>query len=136
VRDLPSGRDLLHLARELLMGELLPSLPPQRRLEARLVAAAMAIAEREAEGRDSSAGALASAIARFYGLPPEGGVGCADVLFRRFAADLRKGAFEDSRAPDARAILWRLTLSKLRVGNPSFLAANGFGSGSACGERG
>jgi hypothetical protein len=49
-------------------------------------------------------------------------------LLRRFAADLRNGAFETSpsRASVARAILWRLTICKLREGNPHFLAANGF----------
>ena len=51
------------------------------------------------------------------------------VLLRRFATDLRRGAFElcEPRAGAARAILWRLTISKLREGNPGYLAANGFG---------
>jgi hypothetical protein len=50
-------------------------------------------------------------------------------LLRRFAADLRAGAFDRcaSRVRIARAILWRLTILKLREGNPGFLAANGFG---------
>ena len=50
-------------------------------------------------------------------------------LLRRFAADLRAGAFEacEARAAAVRAILWRLTIWKLREGNPAFLAANGFG---------
>ncbi|MGH8735124.1 MAG: hypothetical protein ACREVB_15680, partial [Burkholderiales bacterium] len=51
------------------------------------------------------------------------------TLLRRLAADLRIGAFEQcaSRGNAARAILWRLTMLKLREGNPGFLAANGFG---------
>ena len=50
-------------------------------------------------------------------------------LLARFATDLRNGAFETSpsRAVAARAILWRLTIEKLREANPHFLAANGFG---------
>ena len=49
------------------------------------------------------------------------------ALMRRFALDLRKGSFEKSESLDraARAILWRLTIAKLREGNPGFLAANG-----------
>jgi hypothetical protein len=52
-------------------------------------------------------------------------------LLRHFAADLRNGAFETSpsREKAARAILWRLTIGKLREGNPQFLAANGFTAG-------
>jgi len=53
----------------------------------------------------------------------------ARLLLARLAADLRTGAFESctARAAAARAILWRLTIVKLREGNPLFLAANGFG---------
>ena len=47
MRDLPSGTALLALGRELLLDELLPLLPPERQRELRLVATAMAIAERE-----------------------------------------------------------------------------------------
>jgi hypothetical protein len=48
-------------------------------------------------------------------------------LLRRFAADLRNGAFETlgPRQNAARVILWALTIAKLREGNPQFLAANG-----------
>ena len=59
---------------------------------------------------------------------PRGGEGASlDSLLRRFAADLRNGAFERSgpRQQAARAILWALTIAKLREGNPQFLAANG-----------
>jgi hypothetical protein len=70
---------------------------------------------------------------------PGGGEGvksdAADLL-ARLAADLRNGAFETSpsRAAAARAILWRLTIAKLREGNPQFLAANGFGRAGGKGE--
>jgi hypothetical protein len=50
-----------------------------------------------------------------------------DSLLRRFARDLRIGAFDNSepRAAAARAILWRMTIERLRLANPRFLAANG-----------
>ncbi len=48
MRDLPDAPALLTLARDVLLNDLLPLLPPERRLDARLVANCMAIAEREA----------------------------------------------------------------------------------------
>ena len=128
MRDLPASLDLLGLARELLLDELLPLLPPERARDAHLIATAMAIVSREAAG-DGWQREVEAELARFYadeaapdpeGLPPN--------LLRRFAADLRNGAFETSpsRAAAARAILWQLTIGKLREGNPQFLVANGF----------
>ncbi|HVH79548.1 MAG TPA: DUF6285 domain-containing protein [Stellaceae bacterium] len=119
MRDLPTSLDLLALARELLLDELAPLLPPERRRDARLIATTMAIAAREAaeQGWQQE---IAAELEDFYGDPA--------VTLSHFAADLRNGAFETSpsRAAAARAILWRLTIEKLREGNPQFLAANGF----------
>ncbi len=56
IRDLPSGAGLLALGRELLLEKILPLLPPERQRELRLVATAMAIAEREAEAGEAPAG--------------------------------------------------------------------------------
>ena len=50
MRDLPAAGDLLALARELLLDELAPLLPPERRRDAHLVATVMAIMAREREG--------------------------------------------------------------------------------------
>jgi hypothetical protein len=119
MRDLPSSLDLLGLARALLLGELAPLLPPERRRDAHLIATVMAMVAREAagEGWDEE---IARLLSNFYGE-------AAETALARFAADLRNGAFETSpsRASAARAILWRLTIDKLREGNPHFLAANG-----------
>jgi hypothetical protein len=120
MRDLPESRDLLALARELLLDELLPLLPPERARDAHLIATSMAIAAREAAGEGWQE-EITGLLTEFYG---EAG------SLVRFAADLRNGAFETSpsRETVARAILWRLTIAKLREGNPHFLAANGFRS--------
>jgi hypothetical protein len=125
MRDLPSGTALLALGRDLI-DELLPLLPPERRREVRLVATAMAIAEREALAGDALRHDILGLLAAFYGCSESGP---DDALLRRFAADLRAGAFDacDKRGRAARAILWRLTMLKLREGNPLFLARNGFG---------
>jgi hypothetical protein len=126
MRDLPSGAALLALGRELLLDQLLPLLPAERQREMRLVATAMAIAEREAAAGDTPAREIGERLVEFYD--------CADAgpnnaLLRRLARDLREGAFEtcQTRGQAARAILWRMTILKLREGNPQFLAENGFG---------
>ncbi|HWB50746.1 MAG TPA: phosphotransferase family protein [Stellaceae bacterium] len=144
-RDLPTSRDLMALARELLLDELAPLLPAERRRDAHLIATVMAITARERDGEGWQE-EIAAALAEFYdhnpaptpprlrgmGLAPSAqwsGWGYDDTLLRRFAADQRNGAFETSpsRAAASRAILWRLTMGKLREGNPHFLAANGLG---------
>jgi hypothetical protein len=120
MRDLPSGAALLALARDVLMGELIALLPEECRPDALLVAKCIAIAAREAEAPAEEGRAILREIELLCGQ----GV---DAL-RRFAYDLRIGAFESSEPHDraARAVLWRLTVAKLRQSNPEFLAANGF----------
>jgi Domain of unknown function (DUF6285) len=120
MRDLPSGAALLALARDVLMNELMPQLPQECRAEALLVARCMAIAKREAEAPAEEGRAILREIELLCGQ----GV---DAL-RRFAYDLRVGAFESSESLGraARAVLWRLVVAKLRQSNPEFLAANGF----------
>ncbi len=122
LRDLPSGAALLALGREQLLNELSPFLPPERQRALHLLATAIAIAEREALAGSAPAQDIIAQLAEFYGGP-------VDALLPRLAADLRAGAFErcDTRQRAAHAILWRLTMMKLREGNPQFLAANGFG---------
>ena len=163
MRDLPTGPALLALGRDVLLNDLLPLLPAEARLDARLVANGMAIAEREAIAGAAPAEAILRELGRLYrsaalthpsptltrlrerGREEEGagstlsriagegadrreaGEGREDVL-RRFAQDLRVGAFEASEPlrREAREILWQLTIAKLRCANPRFLAANGF----------
>ena len=126
MHDLPTGPALLALARDVLLNDLLPLLPPEARLDARLVANSMAIAEREAvEGVEASKEILGGLKELYRDATADrepGGL-------RRLGSDLRAGAFESSAQCERRArdILWRLTIAKLRQANPRFLAANGFG---------
>lgn len=134
MRDLPSGPALLALAHDVLLNDLLPLLPQEARLSARLVASSMAVAEREAIAYEELSQQIAREVERFYGTAltrsTERGEpdGYDPQLLRRLAGDLRAGAFEalEARERGARDILWRLTLGKLRLANPRFLAANGF----------
>ncbi len=123
IDDLPHGPALLALAREVLINDLLPLLPRDRQFEARLVANCMAIAEREAAAPERFASIIAELGALFGPEPRDH----ADLL-RRFARELRIGGLDNSpeHAAQARAILWRLTIARLRLANPRFLAANGF----------
>ena len=123
MRDLPTGPSLLALARDVLLKDLLPRLPPEAHLGARLVANSMAIAEREAILGAGPANQLLRELEMMY----KEAEGEPEVL-NRFARDLRAGAFESSTPRDraVRPILWRLTIFKLRQANPRFLAANGF----------
>ena len=132
MHDLPRGWQLLTLARAVLLEELMPRLPPERRFEALLVGNCLAIAAREAAASAVPAPAIDGELRSLYG---EGAA--ASDLWRRFAADLRVGAFANSpdREAQARAALWRLTIAKLRLANPRFLAANGFARGDRPGDR-
>ena len=117
--DLPSRAALLELARDVLLRELRPLLPEERRTDALLVAKCMEIAAREAAEEELPAGDL-QLLYDVQSDPAE--------LLARFARDLRVGAFEGSelREGAVRAVMWRLTIAKLRQSNPSFLAASGF----------
>ncbi len=147
--DLPTGKSLLDLARDVLLNDLMQHLPPENRLDALLVANSMAIAEREAVAGAGSALEILREVEVFYASEmrqptgarsraPEGRIAEDGAeqraagegeheLSRRFANDLRGGAFEssDARERNARDILWHLTIAKLRQANPRFLAANG-----------
>lgn len=118
MRDLPAGLDLLALARRLLLDEILPLVPEERRPDLHLAATSMAIAARESTNGDAPLAEITGMLAALYGEP-------ADLA--RLSGDLRKGEFETSgsRPRAARAILWRLVILKLREGNPQFLAAHG-----------
>ena len=126
MRDLPTGSSLLALARDVLLNDLLPLLPEEARLDARLVANSMAIAERESIASGKLVDDILRELEALYREHPESEAD-DDELLRRFASDLRVGAFEgSSRDRKVRTILWRLTIAELRLANPRFLSANGF----------
>jgi Domain of unknown function (DUF6285) len=122
VRDLPTGPALLALARDVLLHELMPLLPQEGHLAARLVANSMAIAEREAVAGNEPAQEILHELEKLYGDGDQG------LLLRRFAQDIRAGDFEESQLSErhVREILWLHTITKLRSANPRFLNANGF----------
>ena len=139
------GPTLLGLARDIVAERLLPLLPPE---PARRAARRQQHGDRRARGRGGASpgtgdppgarGLYADApsptqLCRLASPLPQCGRGCSSAarrvrairILRRFARDLRAGAFGGSER-QARDILWRLTIGKLRLANPRFLAANGF----------
>jgi Domain of unknown function (DUF6285) len=122
VRDLPTGPALLALARDVLLNELMPLLPQEGHLAARLVANSMAIAEREAVAGKEPTQDMRRELEKLYGDGKQG------LLLRRLAQDIRAGDFEESQLSEhhVRQILWLHTITKLRSANPRFLNANGF----------
>jgi aminoglycoside phosphotransferase (APT) family kinase protein len=127
VVDLPPGIELAELGRRLLLDELLPLVPPERHRDLHLVATAIAIATRETAAGKGPAREVFGQLGGLYEGEPDP-YDPADRLLRRFALDLRNGGFETTPSQEsaARAILWRLTIARLRAANPQFLAANGF----------
>jgi hypothetical protein len=97
------GRQLLDIAREVLLRDLVPLLPEDRRLDALMVAQAMAIAERES----AAAGPALDAA--------------------RLATEIRRGVYDapGEAREQLRAELWRHVRDALRIANPKLLAAHG-----------
>ncbi|MGH7067246.1 MAG: DUF6285 domain-containing protein [Acetobacteraceae bacterium] len=121
MRDGPGGAVLLGIARAKLLGELLPSLPPEHLYTARMIANAMAIAARELGSDpaaiDQEAGRRMAELYRLAGLasPPPGRE--AEEMERRLAADIRAGRF-DAAGPALRTLLEWQVEQRLRLANP------------------
>lgn len=115
MRELPSGPDLLAIAREVLLAELLPHLPEDKVLAARMVANAMGIAAREAAQNPVW---IADAHARMAALTGD----AADPL-RAFAAAIRAGAFDPGtpRRAEAAALVGEITRARVAVSAPRAL---------------
>jgi len=115
LREPPEGPDLLATAREVLLNELLPALPPDKAFAARMVANAMAIAAREA-AQDRAW--EAEALTRMAAL-----AGDAADPARAFAAMIRAGRCDPGTAPHApaRALLEETTRARCAVSAPRAL---------------
>lgn len=104
----PRPADLLATARDVLLNEVLPALPPEKALAARMVANAMAIAARAAA---QDPGWDVAALARMAGGP------------RAFAGAIRAGHFDPGSAghAEAAALLDDITRARCAVSAPRAL---------------
>ena len=131
MQDRPSAAELLRIARDTLADDLLPLLPEERKLDARIIANVMAIAAREAAFGDAPLRAELARLAALYdeAPPPDEPLAAAvERLSRRLAADIREGTFDADAAKRAevKAHLLETTLQKLRENNPRYLEAEGY----------
>jgi hypothetical protein len=121
----PSAAELLRMARETLLAELLPRLPESAHYAARMAANAMAIAARELDGAGGDAG---EELRRLRSLMPEWNPTAASEAqalregTALLAAAIRAGRF-DSAPPRERvsAHLKTTTEERLAVSNPRAL---------------
>jgi hypothetical protein len=126
--DRPGGQLLLDIARRVLLEELLPLLPEERRLDGLMVANAMGIAGREQEAGAAPLRAALARLAAIYGerVPAElSDAEASDMmqrLDRRLAGDIRAGVFDSGAKRDALlAHLEATTRARVAITNPKIL---------------
>ncbi|CAA9233322.1 MAG: hypothetical protein AVDCRST_MAG08-1242 [uncultured Acetobacteraceae bacterium] len=112
----PDAAGLLETAREVLLRELLPHLPEERRFEARMVANAMAIARR---GMAADAAPALDRLRCLLDVPDAE----PDALLRRLAAEIRAGERDPDRPGGTETAEALVALARLRcsVSNPRAL---------------
>ena len=119
--NLPQGANLLDTARRVLLDELLPAMPPEKSYEARMIARAMAVAERELDQRDTvdrNSALHIRAFLREAGLDAGDGEPTEATLARL----LRDGAIPPQSAEALPRLLMTLTRAKLAISNPRYLS--------------
>ena len=114
----PCGYDLLVTARQLLLDELLPVLPPQARYKALMIANAMGMAGREmkADEAGDNADSVAALLAQ-AGVPYDPARDSESVL----AEAIRQRAVPQALQASLVALLLAMTRGKLRISNPKHL---------------
>lgn len=127
MRDRPGGAELLRQAREVLLEELLASLPPDKRYDGLMVAAAMATAARELEAGEAPLRRAYAGLAGLYGEAAPAAADAAaleDSLLRltsRLADEIRRGEHDADRR--VHALLTEAVADRLRESNPEVLEA-------------
>ncbi len=125
MRMLPDGNALLTLSRQTVLDELLPLLPESAHYAARMVANAIAIAQRQLiAGEQALHDELEhiNAWEAAAALPPSASLACA---WEALAKAINKGALDGDAATSAagRELLWQLTVSRLHESSPKALKA-------------
>jgi hypothetical protein len=120
MRDRPAGADLLAIARETLLREVVPGLPEERRMAALMVARAIEIAQREAAAGDGATRAAVAAVAALYGEAAPGGEPATAWrnLASRLARDLRVRALDPAQRIAAWQALFAHADARLAESNP------------------
>jgi hypothetical protein len=126
--NLPEGAQLLSIARQTLLAELLPLVEGDRRYTLLMVANAMAIAARELEDGGRSATSELNRLDALYARPARELHGTAlreavDEAERELARDIRSGVFDSD--PSRRDTLLRhlreSVVARLKISSPKSL---------------
>lgn len=119
----PDARDLLAIARELLLGQLLPVLPASLHYEARMIGNAMAIAAREMAQGAACVQTEAQALADVLDIHGQAEANLAQAR-AQIVRNIRQGLY-DQRGPARERLLDALlaiTREQLRISNPKVVA--------------
>lgn len=116
----PDATELLAIARQTLLDELLPQLPGSLRYQALMVANAMAIAGRECREGEATDAAEAQLLAA---LPHAGGASL-DETRQALCKSIRQGRFDEPGSDQEQllATLSAITRARLSISNPKGLA--------------
>lgn len=128
--DIADAPTLLVEARRLLLEELLALLPAEQRVDALMIASAIAMAQRELAAGDHPLREALGRIAALYGEGAPAAEGTAGVaraladLERRLAEDVRAGRFDgEPLRVQLIAHLEATTRARLAISNPKSLSA-------------
>lgn len=130
MRNNPDAAGLLHIAREMLLNELLELLPEERRYAMHMAANALAIAAREAETGETDLVNELRLLSELYGEDVVHAAGAnlqerIAKINKRFARDIRDGIFDGACAQGVQALLTNQVRARLRISNPGYLDAAG-----------
>ncbi|MFZ5724402.1 MAG: DUF6285 domain-containing protein [Pseudomonadota bacterium] len=126
MRDRPQGHELLAIAARTFRDELLPALPEEKKYAGLMLLNALSVAERQLANGDGALHAEAEALEDALGLETAGDTSLPArlaTLNRALAGRIRKGAADDD--PSLQALLWAITLQKVRESSPRYLRTEG-----------
>lgn len=122
----PNAQELLAIARDTLIAEVLPALPEKLRYSGLMIANAIAIARREIETGEAPARAELTRLCTLFAEPPRELAEAAlhravESYNRRLATGIRGGRFDEEERPVLVEHLRQTTAEKLAVSNPKAL---------------
>lgn len=122
----PTAAELLESARQVLLEDLLPALPPERKYEALMLANVMALTLRELDAGDLAVARQLRRLEALYSQSFQAIAGASEaerlaLLEKRLAQDIRAGRFDDSPGGPLREALLAMTQERLRISNPKYL---------------
>lgn len=124
MRNRPDAAELLAAAERTLASETALDPAARQRYNVAMAAAAVGIARREIAGGPTAWPDELPALEALYGeAPGDDAAAALGRLNRRFAADLRRGAFEDDgdAREKAKALLRNDVLARLAEDNPRYV---------------